>query len=233
MPSRTFRIAVALLGVVGVVALSASFAINPAPPAGATLAQVIVWGKQHATLIEAGAWLQVVGSFLEIVLILGVLYVTGGIRRFAGLITASAVVLVTGISLVESSYYLNAIAGGLSGDLATLGVSLNLIKSIQHAYAIIPAPALDASLGIVILNAPLFANLAGRILGYLGIVFGIVLMILGFFGTFTSLQSAIDNVLSAQQIWLIAIAVAVALTPRAVSVPQQSVSYAPAMAGTE
>lgn len=215
MSTRTSRVWLAILGFIGVVVLSASFAINPAPPAGASLSQITTWGAQHETLIEAGAWLQVVGSFLQLVFILGILYVTNTINRFLGLITASAVVLIMGVSLVESSFYLNAVAGGVNGDLATLGVSLNLIKSIQHAYTIIPAPALDAGLGVVMLTSPLFAGVLGRILGYLGIAFGIVLLILGFIGTFTPLQQAIDNVLMAQQVWLIVITIALVLPARA------------------
>lgn len=212
MSTRTFRILLAIVGFIGIVALSASFAINPGPPAGASVSQIVVWGKQHEQLIEAGAWLQIVGSFLQLVLILGILYTTGAIQRFVGLITASAVVLIMGVSLVESSFYLSAIAGGVSGDATTLSVSLNLIKAIQHAYSIIPAPALDAGLGIVILSSPLFGGIVGRILGVVGILFGVVLGALGFFGVFSSLQQTIDTVLTVQQVWLIAIVVAVAFT---------------------
>lgn len=214
MSEKAFRITLAVVGFVGVVVLSASFAINPGPPAGSTTAQIMVWGAQHKTLIEAGAWLQIVGSFLQVVLIVGILYITGAIRRFTGMITAIAVVLIMGISLVESSFYLNAIAGGVSGDMTTLAVSLNLITSIQHAYVIIPAPVVDAGLGVVLLTSPLFAGVFGRILGCLGIAFGLVLLVLGFVGTFTPMQMAVDNVLTAQQVWLIAVAIAVALTGR-------------------
>lgn len=232
MSSRTTRVWLALLGFLGVVVLSASFAINPAPPAGASLAQITTWGKQHETLIEAGAWLQVVGSFLQLVFVLGILYVTRAINRFLGLITASAVVLIMGVSLVESSFYLNAVAGGVTGDLATLGVSLNLITSIQHAYAVIPAPALDAGLGAVLLSAPLFAGRFGRILGSLGILFGAGLLVLGFFGTFTSLQQAIDNVLMAQQVWLIGITIALAIARPSVA-SRQPESFPEAILLTE
>lgn len=224
MTSRSTRVWLAILGFIGVVVLSASFAINPAPPAGASLTQITAWGKAHETLIEAGAWLQVVGSFMQLVFILGILYVTGAINRFLGLLTASAVVLIMGVSLVESCFYLNAVAGGVTGDLATLGVSLNLIKSIQHAYAIIPAPALDAGLGAVMLTSSLFAGRFGRILGVLGLVFGVVLLVLGCVGTFTPLQQAIDNVLMAQQVWLIGITIAIAIarSPAATRQPESS-----------
>jgi hypothetical protein len=76
----------------------------------------VAWGAQHTTPVEAGAWLQIVGSFLQVVLILGILHITGAIRRFVGLIAASAVVLIMGVSLGESSFYLGAIAAGVSGD---------------------------------------------------------------------------------------------------------------------
>lgn len=210
MSTWSFRILLAIVGFIGIVALSVSFAINPGPPAGASISQISVWGIQHERLIEAGAWLQIVGSFLQLVLILGILYTTDAIRRFGGMITAAAVVLIMGVSLVESSFYLSAIAGGVSGDAATLTMSLNLIKAIQHAYSIIPAPVLDAGLGIVILSSPLFSGTVGRILGIAGIAFGVVLVILGFFGVFTSLQQTIDTILTVQQVWLIAIVVAVA-----------------------
>lgn len=214
MDTRNARILLATLGFIGIVALSASFAINPGPPAGATLPQIMVWGKQNQVLIEVGAWLQVFGSFLQLMLILGVLYITDTFKRFIGIITACAVLLIMGISLVESSFYLNAIAGGLNGDMATLNMSLNLIKSIQHAYSMIPAPALNAGLGVVILTSPLFSGIFGRILGYLGVAFGVVLLVLGFIGTFTPLQVVIDNVLTVQQVWFIAITIAVALSAR-------------------
>ena len=161
MSTWSFRILLAIVGFIGIVALSVSFAINPGPPAGASISQISVWGIQHERLIEAGAWLQIVGSFLQLVLILGILYTTDAIRRFGGMITAAAVVLIMGVSLVESSFYLSAIAGGVSGDAATLTMSLNLIKAIQHAYSIIPAPVLDAGLGIVILSSPLFSGTVG------------------------------------------------------------------------
>lgn len=214
MSAKAFRITLAIIGFVGIVILSASFAINPGPPAGSTTAQIMVWGAQHQRLIEAGAWLQIVGSFLQLVLVFGILYITGAIRTFVGMLTAVAVVLIMGISLVESSFYLNAIAGGVSGDATTLAVSLNLITSIQHAYSIIPAPAVDAGLGVVLLTSSLFAGVFGRILGGLGIAFGVVLLVLGFIGTFTPLQVAVDNVLTAQQVWLILVVVAVGLTSR-------------------
>jgi hypothetical protein len=105
----------------------------------------------------------------------------------------------------------------VSGDLQGLHESLNLILSIQHAYSIIPAPVFDAGLGIVFLTSMLGRNIFGRILGYLDIAFGVVILILGFIGTFTPLQQTIDSTFMAQQVWLIAVTVAIAISARDVA----------------
>ncbi|HEY6284211.1 MAG TPA: hypothetical protein VIX20_00995 [Ktedonobacteraceae bacterium] len=42
MSAKLFRILVAITAILGAVVLSVSLSINPAPPAGATISQVIV-----------------------------------------------------------------------------------------------------------------------------------------------------------------------------------------------
>lgn len=212
MSTKMFRILIAITGFIGVVALSTSFAINPAPPASLTIPQVMMWGKEHEILIQAGAWLQALGSLLEVIFILAILHLTGAMRRFTGLIAAASAILIMGVSLVEVSFYLSAIEGGVSGDLATLSVSLNLIKAVQHAYVIAPAPALLLALGSVIITTRLFP----RFLGYLGLAFGATLGILGLIGTFTPLQQIIDDVLTAQEVWFAVLAIVLAFTARKV-----------------
>ncbi|GCE28258.1 hypothetical protein KDA_37420 [Dictyobacter alpinus] len=223
MSSRLYRIMVAICGILGVVALMASFSINPAPPAGASIAQIVVWGKEHQVLIEAGAWLQGIGSLLEVIFMLGLLQLAGATRTLAGLVTAFAATVIVGISFVEVSFYLSAIAGGVSGDMATLGVSLNLIKAIQHAYVIAPAPANLIAIGIVLYRT----RLVHRVFSYIAFVLGVALVILGFIGTFTPMQNSIDIVLSVQEVWYLAIAITLIATARAVAAnvkPVQSVT---------
>nr|HET6904781.1 hypothetical protein [Ktedonobacteraceae bacterium] len=229
MSTKMFRILIAITGFIGVVALSASFAINPAPPASLTIPQVVAWGKEHEVLIQAGAWLQAFGSLLEVIFILAILHITGALSRFMGLIAAASAVLIMGVSLVEVSFYLNAIAGGVSGDLATLAVSLNLIKSIQHAYVIAPAPALLLALGGVIITSHLFP----RFLGYLGLAFGVALGILGFIGTFIPLQQIIDDVLTAQEVWFAILAILLALTVRKALNGSTTSEQTPVVAGNQ
>ena len=205
MSTQLFRMLVALSGILGVAALIISFSINPTPPTGATTAQIVVWGREHENLILAGSWLQAIGSFLEVVFILAIIHIAGATQRLSGWITAFAAIVIMAVSLVEVSFYLSAIQGGVNGDLTTLAVSLNLIKAIQHAYVIVPAPTILLGLGVVILNSHVFP----RIFGYLALALGVIMGILGFVGTFIPLQQVIDSVLTVQEVWFAALAISV------------------------
>ncbi|MFL5628544.1 MAG: hypothetical protein ACJ788_23430 [Ktedonobacteraceae bacterium] len=204
MSTRLFHILIAITAILGAIVLSVSFSINPAPPAGATIAQVEAWGKAHETLILAGAWLQAIGSLLEVIFILGIIVIAGATQRLAGWITAFAATVIMTVSMVEVSFYISAVQSGVSGNLNGLSISLTLIQAIQHAYVIVPAPAMLIGLGIVILES----RVLPRIFGYLGLAFGVVLGVLGFVGTFTSLQQVIDYVLTAQEVWFVAAGIA-------------------------
>jgi hypothetical protein len=213
MSAKLFRILIAVCGILGVAALMVSFSINPAPPAGATVPQIVVWGKQHATLIQAGAWLQGIGSMLEVIFMLGILRLTNATQSLAGWIMAFAATVVAGISFVEVSFYLSAINGGASGDLTTLAVSLNLIKAIQHAYVIAPAPANLLALGVLLLTS----HLVPKVFGYLALLLGAVLGMLGLIGTFIPMQGVIDGVLSVQELWFLALAITLIVTVKKVT----------------
>ena len=58
MNFKLTRILAALCGVLGTVTLIGSFVINPAPPAGSTIAQLADFANQHSTTIILGGWLQ-------------------------------------------------------------------------------------------------------------------------------------------------------------------------------
>jgi hypothetical protein len=164
----------------------------------------MTWGAAHKTLILAGAWLQAAGSLLEVIFILGIIVIAGATQRLSGWITAFAATVIMTVSMVEVSFYLSAVQGGVSGDLTTLSVSLKLIQAIQHAYVIAPSPALLLGLGIILLQSHLFP----RLFGYLALALGAVLGILGFIGTFTPLHQVIDYILGAQELWFIAAGIA-------------------------
>lgn len=203
MSAKLFKIMIAICGILGVAALMVSFSINPAPPAGASIPQVVTWGRQHEMLILTGSWLQAIGSLLEVIFILAIIRLAGAANRLAGWVTAFAATTIMAVSLVEVSFYLSAVQGGVSGDLTLLAISLNLIKAIQHAYVIAPAPTLLIGLGCVLFNS----RLLPRIFSYLAIALGVILAILGFVGVFSPMQQVVDYVLSAQELWFAAAAI--------------------------
>lgn len=223
MSARLFRIMVAVCGLLGVIALVVSFSINPAPPAGASIRQIVVWGQAHENLILAGSWLQGFGSLLEMIFIIALVHLANATQRLRGLITIAAAIIIASVSLVEVSFYISAIEGGVAGDLESLAVSLNLIKAIQHAYVIAPAPALLLSLGLVMYISRQFSH----VFSYLALLLGVTMSILGLLGTFIPLQTVIDSVLSAQEVWFAAVAIALIVSARKVPITQASKEQSP------
>lgn len=213
MSTRLFRVLVGLTGFIGVATLMVSFSINPGPPAGATIPQIMIWGKANENLILAGAWLQAFGSLLNVIFIFALIQMAGASQKLMGWVTAFAGIVIMGVSLVEVSFYISAIEGGVSGDMTALSISLDLIKAIQHAYVIAPAPTLLIGLGIVLLSSRLFP----RIFAYIFLTFGIVMGALGLIGTFVPMQNVINSVLAAQEVWFAVTAIALVINTRKVS----------------
>ena len=213
MSTRLFRVLVGLTGFIGVAALMVSFSINPGPPAGATLPQIVVWGRANENLVLAGAWLQAFGSLLNVIFIFALIQMSGAGQKLAGWVTAFAGITIMGISLVEIAFYISAIEGGVASDMTVVSISLNLIKAIQHAYVIAPAPTLLIGLGIVLLNARLFS----RIFAYIFIAFGLVMGTLGLIGTFVPMQSVINSVLAAQEVWFAVTAIVLIISERKIA----------------
>lgn len=202
MSERLARTLAAIVGILGVVTLVGSFMINPSPPPGLTLAQIVEFGGQHRDTIVIGGWLQGIGSLLNVIFVLAIVHLAGFGQRFAGRITLLAGATILNVSLVEIAFYLSAIQSGESGDLTAMATSLQLIKAVQHVFLI--APALLLPVGFAILGS----RLLPRILGYLGIALGVALEIFGLVGLFNVLQPVIDVVLIVQEVWMLAAAIA-------------------------
>jgi hypothetical protein len=206
-PSRTPLVLAAACGIVGTITLIGSFAINPAPPAGLTTAQLADWGVQHHTTIVLGGWLQGIGSLLTVLFALALVHLAGATHRFAGwatLLAGSAILLV---SLVEITFYLAAAEAAVTGDVATGTISNALIKAVQHVFLI--APALLLPLGAVLLGS----RVLPRAFAYLALGLGAILQALGLVGLFDVLQPVIDVLLIVQGLWFLAAAVALLVRP--------------------
>jgi hypothetical protein len=202
---RSLRLLTTLCGLLGVAALVVSFAINPGPPPGATAAEVIAFANQHRPTILVGAWLQGIGSLLNVLFVLALVHLAGARHRFAGWLTLLAGATVLMVSLVEVTGYLVYAQASAHGDLTGAMIGTDFTEAIQHVFLI--APALLLPLGAVLLGS----RLLPRVFGYLALMLGSLLQILGLVGLFTALQPVIDNLLTAELVWMAAAAIALAL----------------------
>src|SRR5918911_4470730 len=92
---RPLRLLSALCGLLGVAALVVSFAINPGPPPDATAAEMVAFANQNRPAILLGAWLQGIGSLLNVLFSLALVHLAGARHRVAGWVTlpAGAIIL--------------------------------------------------------------------------------------------------------------------------------------------
>jgi hypothetical protein len=187
----------ALCGVLGTVTLIGSFFINPGPPPGAAVDQLLDFGRQHYDTILLGGWLQGIGSLLTVLFALALVHLAGATHRFAGWATLLAGAAILLVSLVEVTFYLAAAQAAVAGDPETALLSDALIRAVQHAFLI--APALLLPLGAVLLDS----RLLPRGFAYLALALGGVLQVLGLVGLFAPLQPVIDVILVVQGLWFL------------------------------
>lgn len=205
--SSRWRIGVALTGIVGTVSLSASYIVNPGPPAADTLEQALRFLAVNSTAVEIGAWLQGAGSALTVIFALALVQLLGAGGKLAGKVTLLSGAAIVAVSLGETALYLTPLQQQAPGsDPAAIdAVTIVLIKGLQHCYLI--APTLLLPLGVAVLQSAAFS----RWFGYAALALGATLQILGLLGVFSVLQSVVDVLLPIQSLWFVGAAIAVLL----------------------
>ena len=159
---RMLCISSGLAGVIGVVLLGLSFAINAGPPPNATSAELMKFGHDNYANILWGAWIQAVGPVLIVYFAFALVHLAGATQRMAGWMTFFGATILMTVSLVEITFYISA----LHPDPATMPyISLALISAVQHLYFIVAAPGLFLPLGIVLLRSAVLP----RSFGYLAL----------------------------------------------------------------
>ena len=203
-PSNLTRLFVALCGGVGPIVLTASFVMNPSPPAGLTTAQLVAWAAPRAGILLIGGWTQGIGSALVVIFALGLVELGGG-AGLAGRVSGLAGAVILAVSLVEVTFYLAAAQSILTGDTALGLIANGLTNAVHHVFLI--APALLLPLGAVILTT----RVLPRAFGWSGLAIGAVLQTLGVVGLMTPLQPLVDAVLIVQALWFIAAGAVIAI----------------------
>ena len=206
-PDRAPTILTALCGILGTVTLIGSFLLDPGPPPGSSVAQLIAFANQHHTAIILGSWLQGIGSLLTVVFALALVHLAGATHRFAGWVTLLAGASILGVSLVEITFYLAGAEAAVTDDVAIGAASSALITGVQHVFLI--APALLLPLGTVLLGS----GVLPRAFAFLALGLGVILQALGLVGLFGALQPVVDAVLIVQGIWFLAAAVTLLVRP--------------------
>jgi len=203
MATRRFRILSALCGVLGVSMVIVSFNLNPGPPANASTTQVMAWGRQYLDSIMLGSWLQAVGSFLSVVFAVAIVHMAGATTRFWGVMTVFGCIVLVGVSLLEVTFYLGAVQGGVSGNTTTVSVSLDLIKTAQRLFPMLAAPAVFFPLGAVILDS----RVLPPALGYLSLVLAGAFAVSGVVYLFAPLLAVVVALSIIQGVWFLAAAI--------------------------
>ena len=161
-----------LAGVIGVVLLGLSFAINAGPPTNATSADLIKFGHDNYANILWGAWMQAVGPVLIVFFAFALVHLADATQQVAGWMTFFGATILMIVNLVEITFYISA----LHADPTTMPyISLVLISAVQHLYFIVAAPSLFLPLGVVLLRS----RILPRLFGYLALALAAAFAALG------------------------------------------------------
>ena len=215
---RQFCVLSGLSGIVGVILLGTSFAINNGPPVNATSAELVKFGQQNYAHILWGAWLQAVGPIFIVLFAFALVHLAGATMRLAGWMTLFGAGVLMTVSLVEICFYIAA----LNPEPSFMpSISLKLISAVQHLYFIVAAPALFLPLGIILVKSQALP----RVFGYLAIVLAMGFSALGIIFLLTmTLPPSVTAVGGIQAIWWLA--AAMALVVRSSKVAEQSSAVA-------
>ena len=172
MSQRSIQVLGGLSGVIGVVLLGLSFAINQAPPVNATSAELMEFGRANFSHILWGAWLQAVGPVLIVGFALALVHLSDATQRLAGWMTLFGATVLMMVSLIEVAFYISALQP-VPGVMPS--VALSLIASSQHLYFMVAAPALFAPLGLILVRS----SVLPRAFGYCALLLAAVFAVLG------------------------------------------------------
>ena len=203
-----------LAGVIGVVLLGLSFAINAGPPPNATTAELMKFGHDQYANILWGAWMQAVGPVLIVFFAFALVHLAGATQRMAGWMTFFGATILMTVSLVEITFYISA----LHTDPATMPyISLVLISAVQHLYFIVAAPGLFLPLGVVLLRSAVLP----RPFGYFALTLAAAFAALGAaYMLRLTLPGYVTGFAGVQALWWLAASIALIARSGAVATSQ-------------
>jgi hypothetical protein len=199
--SKPFRIFLSSCGLIGCLALiiyfSAPFALFPFPSPRAASTEIIANVMQYQFYYLMAAWLQGSGTFLIVIFVLGLVYISEAWKRFAGWITILASSAALMLSLMEGTFFLGAVQGVADGHANTTIASFDLTFAFLHSFFI--APSILLPLAFVLRWSRLFPKFLWIWALILGGVFGGV----GLVGLFLSTSTLVISLLILMTAWMI------------------------------
>jgi hypothetical protein len=188
MSNRSFLIPIAISGILGECFLGIYFSGILVPNNFATalvsVTQLSDLVTKHRSAIFLDAWLMGTGSFLSVIFYLGLVYISGAITRFSGLLTIIASAAMLAVALVDVTFMVEAANAAILGHADTTKVAFDFIagggEAFDYTFIFGPAPMLITSIGIVLLRSAIIP----RMFGYAAIVVGVMFFIAGLLSIF-------------------------------------------------
>jgi hypothetical protein len=212
---RNFLILIAVAGIIGQCFLSIYFSGILVPEGlnmeRESVAQLNDLVTKHQSAILLDAWLMATGSILSVIFYVGLVYASGAIMRFSGLVTIIASAIVLAVALVDVTFMVAAINAAILGHTDTTKVTFDFVagsgEAFDYTFIFGPAPMLITSLGFVLLGT----DILPRFFGYAAIAIGIMFFIAGLLSIFYPRASMITPMFEIVQmgrgIWVLTSAI--------------------------
>jgi len=186
--NRSFLILIAIAGITGQCFLSIYFS-------GVLVSKDLITGVPHSTTLIAlvtkhqseiflDAWLMGIGSFLSVIFYIGLVYISGSILRFSGLLTIVASTAVLAVALVDLTFMVEAAKAAILGHADTTMIAFDFIsgqgEAFDYTFIFGPAPVLITSIGFVLLRS----DIIHRFFGWAAIAIGVMFFIAGLLSIF-------------------------------------------------
>ncbi len=186
--NRSFLIPIAIAGIIGQCFLSIYFSGILVPKElvttlnSATQLRDLVMNHQSAIFLDA--WLMGIGSFLSVIFYVGLVYLSGAIIRFSGLLTIIASAAVLAVALMDVTFMIAAVNAAILGHIDTTKVAFDFVagtgEAFDYTFIFGPAPMLITSIGIVLLRSDIIPHF----FGYAAITVGGMFFIAGLLSIF-------------------------------------------------
>ena len=217
--NRSFLIPVAIAGITGQCFLSIYFSGVLVPKELITVlnsaAQLSDIVARHQSAILLDAWLMGFGSFLSVIFYVGLVYISGAITRFSGLLTIIASSAVLAVALMDITFMVAAANAAILGHADTTRVALDFVagrgEAFDYTFIYGPAPVLITSIGFVLIRSVIIP----RFFGYAAIAVGVMFFIAGLLSIFLPGAGAITIIFEIVQlsrgIWVLTLSIFILL----------------------